>query len=163
MNQRKLHELYLDPYGSFLNDVSEHLSVYNMTDKEIKQSIIDDILVVLFLHKYRSIRINELCRFIQHDSFLVNYVIFHVEELIQEGFLELIDSDTITIPAEKYQAAMDFCGCWYDGYQIPDGINVYKLSDYGKKVIERNGVDLLNNFLCLEMDANLFEENLLTQ
>ena len=81
------------------------------------------------------------------NEFLTEYIINSINKLIEDGLIELIEKDQIRVNPVKYQMAMDFCGCWYDGYEIPININVVKLTDYGKQLIENNGSNNVSNYL----------------
>lgn len=42
---------------------------------------------------------------------------------------------------DSLQKAMDIAGEWFDGFEIPEGVTVYSLSEEAKKMIEVMGAE----------------------
>lgn len=146
---------YFDDELCFFLVNTDVISVYNMTDQQIKQSIVDDILNVMFTLERKSIKRSEIYRFIDKDDFLVQYVDMLLDELIDTDLIKIVDLEIVTIEKHKYQTAMDFCGTWYEGYTVPDGVEVFGLSDKSKELIELNGFDNFVNSVLDEFAAKM--------
>lgn len=142
----KYSERYYNPYCFFLVNF-EHVSVYNMTDNEIKESIVNDILDLIFTEKLTSVPLNTLYRFIINDNFLVRYVNLMLDELIESKLVVRTPAGNVFIPAYQYQRSMDYCGTWFEGFDPPEGANALVMSPEARDMINENGIDAFVDFM----------------
>ena len=101
---------------------SDYWTIVNMDDSDLRASIIGDLLsFVLWEKEYKeplNITFDELTKFVDTNNLdRVRQQLQH-EEIkhlftVNEGVYRLKDERQIL------QAAMDYCGTWYDGYDSP--------------------------------------------
>lgn len=131
----------------------------NMTDDELRQAIVQDILAFTMTEIETTEKFNlterELVKFViplqrrrildmlKHPEIvgLINY---------SNGHLRIRDDENIR------QAAMDFCGVWYDGYTPtdPTGVITINTSAVVQAVEEHGGIDNLAAALAMEIECS---------
>lgn len=106
-------------------------SINNMSDAELRQSIVDDILMVTMMEKEEKTTIN----FGQHELFRWIKPTQHGWVYGQMGHPEiagLIEHKNgqirIKDVKEVLQAAMDYCGHWWEGYAIPNEPGIFTMN-----------------------------------
>lgn len=126
------------------NDV---FSINNMNDKEVCESIIHDILMVTMLEKEDNVKID----FGQHHLF--RWIKPHqhqrvFREMLNPEIQGLIESKNgqlrIKNIKEVLQAAMDYCGHWWNGFTPPageEGILCLNHEAFEETVEEAGGFD----------------------
>lgn len=150
----------------FLNDEdcrqvvhNDICSIDNMTDRELREAIIDDILgATMWEKEFKEnpyFTLSEFTRFIPRYKQQRVYNMLHhseIKDLIvqtrNKGMIELRIRDQ----QEILQAAMDYCGVWYDGFKIPDEEGIVRINhDVISEAIENHG-SLENLATALAMD-----------
>jgi hypothetical protein len=132
-----LYKDYSDP-EVFLND--EYLfyvvhnsvcSIMNMTDRELRESIVSDILMITMWEKEHNKKVHygftKFLHWLQRD--MHQQVLSEMKHDEISGLID-IQADEIRIKDRKeiLQVAMDYCGMWYEGFIIPVGLNVITTS-----------------------------------
>lgn len=124
MSMCDIDEIMNDPlmFDLVHNDI---LDINKMSDKEIRESIIHDILMVTMIEKEENVTLDfsqsQLLRWIkpmQHSYVLAQMNNKEIAGLIENknGQLRIKDK------TEILQAAMDYCGNWYNGFKPPESI-----------------------------------------
>ena len=127
---------------------SYDFSIDNMNDRELRESIIDDLLTVTMMERVNNItmrfgysqlfklllrsQLKRVTNAMKHDE--INGLI---NRYSTSGYPEL----RIHTRKEILQTAMEYCGAYYEGFSIPDGVTVYSLSGIGQVMIEEMGVE----------------------
>ena len=138
-------------------------SVDNMTDEVLISSILEDILTAQY-HKipfnwydlFRNLPASSISdsRYRTANRFRINRVL---NLLVSDEVMNLVqfDGDLITIKPERVfmQAAMDLAGWWWEGYDIPPGVDVIRLSDEGRDLLEQLGPDVVAESLAMNLIA----------
>lgn len=129
---------------------NEAFSIVNMDDDELKESIIEDILVFTMWELQTSDKLsftfNDLVKFLPvelHDrvreALGTPDVSIYIDHKLGDEIRIIKDLDVL-------QQAMDFCGVWYSGFVIPEGIKVVMTSkDAVKPSPEELSMDMLAN------------------
>lgn len=146
---------------SVVEDYTISYGVQNMSHDEIVAAILDDLLRVRLefaeerphgLHWYDVLRFLKTNR--QKERVLEALCDARVEDLAaedkEEGYEQFINlrADRITL-----QAAMDIAGCWYEGYEVPDGVTTYSFTEKGAALIGELGVEDFVKRLAHEFDT----------
>ncbi|WP_396190409.1 hypothetical protein [Flavobacterium sp.] len=129
----------------------------NMTVDDLRKAIFADLLYFGMWEKERNkklfITFDELTKFVnkadierirqQLDNEEIKYLIN-----VTEGIYNLKDERQI------YQAAMDFCGCWFEGFEIPSGLSdVYTINHdvLDAAVTTHGGLENLATSLAMDL------------
>lgn len=145
MFKRPVEETLNDPlmFSVVHNSV---FSINNMTDEELRQSIVEDILLITMMEKDEKIVLD----FDQHKLFRWIKPLQHRRVYEQMGHPEIFGlierkNGQIRIKDQReiLQAAMDYCGHWWEGYTIPNepGIITFNQEVFEEKVNEAGGFD----------------------
>lgn len=135
---------------------NEVFSVDNMSDREVRESILEDLLEVAAWESKNDAKLNftveTLVRFISNEKqkLRVFNALCHPEITL-----------LLTLPEEQLriksnwniqQAAMDYCGVWHEGHEIP-GVGIIDQKELSKKDKE----DLVNKLsgVFLEISSNV--------
>lgn len=121
-------------------------SINNMSDEEVRQSIIDDVLLITMLEKGENTTIefgqHQLFRWIkpyQHSRVYKQMCHPEISGLIEQknGQIRIKDQ------REILQASMDYCGHWWDGFTIPNEPGIVTLNHdvFEEKVNAAGGFD----------------------
>lgn len=142
-------------------------SIDNMTDKELCEAIIDDVLSVTMwekeLGKKMHFGITQLLRFIpkckqkrvkkalKHDdiSGLIQIDRIYRGNTLTGSEIRIKDHPVIL------KAAMDYCGVWYGDEEIPEGELVIDCGALARKVHELGGIENTVESLTMDMVANI--------
>jgi hypothetical protein len=141
-----------------LQDDETMPSVVDFDDEEIRQAIVQDIMSATFWEKQTGEKLSfdfeELVRFVNPASRArVEEQIKHgdVQELIVEvhGQLRLRDQRSVE------QAAMDFCGVYYDGYEMPYGVLKVDRSAIAQAIEDHGGINQFADSLKMDLQSNV--------
>lgn len=121
-------------------------SINNMSDEELRQSIVDDVLLITMIEKEEKVTIDfdqqQLFRWIkptQHGWVYSQMGHPEISGLIERknGQIRIKDQHEIL------QAAMDYCGHWWDGFTIPNEPGIVTLNHdvFEEKVNAAGGFD----------------------
>ncbi len=126
---------------------NDMFSINNMSDKEVRESIIHDILMVTMIEKEEKVTLD----FDQHQLFRWikltqhGYVFTQMNNQEISGLIENKNGQLrIKDQREILQAAMDYCGHWYDGFEPPEGEeDIFRVNAEGfqAQVEEAGGFD----------------------
>ena len=58
------------------------------------------------------------------------------------------------------QNLMNECGCWWEGYTIPDGVNVVSLTEKGKELLANNSIEDITAMFAHEMMYGETDKNI---
>ena len=121
---------------------SDVFSIDNMSEEELREAVIQDILMITMWEKHFQKKLHfsksSLMRFIndtgvsrvikalQHTDVVDKIYIQVTEEHVG---IKTIKNEEIRIKDDALQEAMDYCGCWYEGYIMPDDDSVIILTD----------------------------------
>lgn len=111
-------------YNWFLIDTA-WMSVRNMSDVSLRESIVDDALTVTMYELENKTSLAWDNKHLQSKLCADAYqrVMGQLSHQEIAGLL-VTDGNKIRIRnnREILQAAMDYCGHWYEGYNVPDGV-----------------------------------------
>lgn len=153
-------EMMIDQYGWSLVD-NEVFSINNMSDREIRESIIEDLLVVTVYEirektevKYTQWSLVRWLPFYRRNSILRMLDHCEIANLIErsEGKIRIRNDRNIL------RAAMEYCGVyyseWFDKEELPKdliGLN----NQVVKELIEKNGsFDNVVKSFTMDLKAN---------
>lgn len=162
--------MFKRPLDETLNDIYMyslvHTSVFsvdNMSDKELRESIIEDLLFITMLEKEEKIvlefdqqKMFRWLKAVQHSRVYNQMLDPEISGLIErkDGQIRIKDQQEIL------QAAMDYCGHWWEGFKIPNEPGIFTMNH---KVVEEQieaagGFDqfidgLVNQLVADEMDG----------
>ncbi len=137
-------------------------SINNMSDAELRQSIVDDILMVTMMEKEEKTTIN----FGQHELFRWIKPTQHGWVYSQMGHPEisgLIERKNgqirIKNVKEVLQAAMDYCGHWWEGFNIPNepGIITMNHEKVDEMIADAGSFDQFINNLAHTLQADMMD------
>ena len=142
-------------------DVCEgvYVGVQHMSDHEIEQSIIADLVVIL--KEVGALHWTELFHFIRTKKQTLR-VLNALIRLTDQGMV-IEEGQYVRLRTEKtsaLQMAMDFAGVYcldYPGITYPDGL--IQLSDTGRDVLEQLGVDGAAEMLVAELQHPITSVN----
>lgn len=123
-----LGEIYSRQLATISNGGDTIFCIRNMTEQEVREAIVDDILAVTMWEiqnpgKPISYDLKEMLRFVHQDYRKnVEGQLNHPEI---DGLFTIIDGQyrIIKEPA-VLKAAMNYCGAWYNGYTPPEDVEV---------------------------------------
>lgn len=139
-------------------------SINNMSDAELRQSIVDDILMVTMMEKEEKTTIN----FGQHELFRWIKPTQHGWVYSQMGHPEisgLIERKNgqirIKDVKEVLQAAMDYCGHWWEGFNIPNepGIITMNHEKVDEMIADAGSFDQFINNLAHTLQADMMDNS----
>ena len=119
-------------------DGVEIFTISAMSDEEVRQSVIQDILAATMIQKEQGVSLEydfaNMIRFVNAGNHERVVTALNDEEvqsfIIQEnGQYRIADDPTVL------QAAMDFCGVYYEGFDWPDGVITVNREGFQEKVI----------------------------
>lgn len=141
------------------NDV---YNIDNMSDEELRQSIIDDVLAVTIWEKQTGDQavfgMDVLCRYLTEEQKLRVESLIHQHEInpyfdITPTSIRIKDDRTLL------QAAMDYAGVWYDGFDCPEGAFSLDRDAFHEAVEEFGGLDNLATALAMELGSTHHSTN----
>ena len=165
MTNSNFHPDHVDPIA-FLNcedafQITDNyvFSITNMTDRELREAIIHDILSITMWEKENNRKLHfgftRLNRFLpRHLHKRVSLQMKHDEicNLIQ---IQRNDSGSEIRIKDNHailQAAMDYAGTWYTGFNIPDGVCVFSVNH---ELVEKlGGIDAIATLVVNDIKAS---------
>lgn len=133
---------------------NEVFSIVNMDDDELKESIIEDILVFTMweiqANERLSFTFEDLVRFLPEDLHSRVQEALESEEVAVYLDDSLVDEIRIVKNRSVLQEAMDFCGCWYSGFKMPDDITIISVN---RDAIKPHP-ELLSLSMAMDNEAN---------
>ena len=160
-------EEYREPYKLLNNGiirqlVDNHLfSIKNMSPKELLESIVEDILMVTMWEIQTGIKLHfgytKLVEFLPRSLHPLVYENLRNPEI--SGLIEITDSKfrskELRIKNDRaiLQAAMDYAGVWYSGFEQPTE-GVISLSLLREKVQDMGGIDAASQSIAMDLMAN---------
>ena len=168
MTNSNFHPDHVDPIA-FLNcedafQITDNyvFSITNMTDRELREAIIHDILSITMWEKENNRKLHfgftRLNRFLpRHLHKRVSLQMKHDEicNLIQ---IQRNDSGSEIRIKDNHailQAAMDYSGVWYHGFNIPNDTNIFSVDH--EQVEKLGGIDAITKLISsdiLALDMN---------
>ena len=115
---------------------NECFSVDNMDDREVMESIVNDILMVTMWEKQTGektqFRFQELLMHLNGDQW--DRVLGLMDNNEISGLISItegVEGPELRIKDnhEILQASMDYCGIWYTGFIVPEGTSVIKAAE----------------------------------
>lgn len=151
-------QVFLDCiYARCLADIYEMgqltFSVSNMTDLEVLESIVGDIVGATMWEIQTEKTLNfdrvELLKFVPQEQHLRILTILNEDSFVRNLLADEVNGQ-LRIDKDKLQQAMDFSGVWYDGYEMAEDAIV----------VDREAINpmfqnpVLLSSLLMEMKAN---------
>lgn len=116
---------YLDDYYQWSVTHNEFYSVDNMSDKDLEESIIQDILgVTMFCKEFKmsgKFTVGVLTRLLYNKQ-ARRVVDLLKRKRVKKFLVHTEDGYRIKDDKKTLQAAMDMCGVWYDGFEMPEDV-----------------------------------------
>lgn len=145
----------------------EAFSIDNMDDGVLAQAIITDVLTMQ-LEDERAPHWEDLFRFLYGDDYST-LPVWEAEEIFYKRTARVFDmyfsnevqqfveihGEYLSIRPELLQAAMDYVGVWYAGYEIPDGIEAIALNPEFEIAAKERGLNSLLTDLTMDAMANV--------
>lgn len=155
-------KVFLDcKYARELQDDPSATSVTDYTDEEVRHSIVQDVLAVTFWEKQVGGKLNfdwsELVRFIGAASLVrVEEAYKHpdvqVHLQVTDGQIRLKEGRVLE------QAAMDYCGVWYDGFDMPDDVFRVNRDALSDAVGRHSSIEKLADALMMDMQSTVIPD-----
>lgn len=135
----------------------EFFNIDNMSDRELREAIVDDVLGVTIWEKQSGKRanftFNILTRFLTHEQRVrVKEAMTHPEiyPFFDPNFNENIRIfDTIPV----LQAAMEYAQVWFSGYDQPAGLISVDREKLQQMINDNGGIENVADGLLMEMVA----------
>lgn len=151
---------FLDMQDIWSVSHSDVFSINNMTDRELRESVVEDVLAVTMWVKTFAqpldFKIETLMRFLKSDD-QRERVFTALNDAEVKGLFEMNENQQLRIRdnREILQAAMDYCGNWYGGFTIPPNIDVIMSnSEMLDEAVQQYGsVDGVIDALSMEFKA----------
>ena len=162
MLERSIEETLNDVY-MFSVVHNNVFSILNMTEEEIRQSIVEDLLLVTMIEIGENTKLHfGFTKFLRWlPRYLHKKVIKQLRHDEINGLIE-IKGREIRIRNNRtiLQAAMDYCGHWYEGFDIPNepGIITVNREKLEEAVEEAGGVDQLAEKLAKKINADMLDQ-----
>lgn len=133
------------------NDV---FNIDNMSDKELRQAIVEDVLCVTIWEKQTGKKadftFDTLTRYLtEKQKSKVKASLFHDE--IFPFFNHFPDNLRVSDNKRTLQAAMDYCGVWFNGYDMPNGIIRMDRESVHEAVEKHGGLDNLIDSMVMSL------------
>lgn len=130
-------------------------SIDNMSDEELRQSIVEDVTSVTMWEKQAKqeavFTVDTLCRFLTPEQRQ------RVEEAMKHetiaSFFDFSKGIRIHDNKETLQAAMDYCLVWFHGYDRPKGTISIDRNALGDAFDDAGGMENYATMLSMEINA----------
>lgn len=140
---------------------SDVFSINNMSDRELRESVVEDVLAVTMWVKTFAqpldFKIETLMRFLKSDD-QRERVVTALNDAEVKGLFEVNENQQLRIRDHRdiLQAAMDYCGNWYHGYVIPPNIDVLMSNPemIGEALEQYGSFDNVVEAMTMEFKAN---------
>jgi hypothetical protein len=133
-------------------------SINNMTDEEVRQSIIQDLVMLhdYWLEEKATLRWYDLFRFLPYE-YQRNRVLNQLVHPEIYNLFEILPNDEIRIRNNKVilQAAMDYCGFYLDGYDMPIEGMLHINPENIVTLIASPNLEQTIKELLIQLDANV--------
>ena len=135
----------------------QDVSLYS--DEEMRQAIVQDVLQATFYELYCSKKIlftdGTLCRAIPHDQ--IERVLKMLEHPEICGLVTRDKYNNLRIRTERacLQAAMDYCGVYYNGYDMPAGVIRTDPVALQEMAAAHGGIDQVIESIMMELEADI--------
>lgn len=163
------HESFKDPNVFFgMEEIWEVVdntvfSIRNMDEHELRQAIVQDILSVNMWEKHYGqtvhFGLSKLMRFIPRQQFKRVWAALKHEEIYPLLEIKRTDTDSeIRIRDERaiLQSAMDYCGVWYSGYEMPkNGVLVLNPDSFERIEAAYGNLENLAASIAMDVRAEL--------
>lgn len=163
-NKSNFHPLCRDP-EFFLGDeeswevkMGESFSIVNMSDAELMEAIVQDVLCVTAweqeMNRKLDFGIEQLLRFVPSQIWREKVVL-----LLKQGEIKgLFDQNgtQVRIKSDRavMQTAMDYCGLWMYGYDIPDSALKFNAEGFTEAVEKHGGLNNLVAAMGMDLHAS---------
>lgn len=137
---------------------NEVFSVDHMSDKELREAIVEDVLTATMWEKQTGKRIdftmNTLCRFLSHEQRVrIKEAMIHPEiySLFDPNFndnIRIFDTQVIL------QAAMDYVGVWFTGYVMPEGALCVDRQALQEAMDTHGGIDNFIDAIVMDLTSS---------
>lgn len=154
---------FLNCRDAFQVTHTPYFSIENMSDEELRQSIIEDLVAVTMWEKLMSKKLHfGFSRFLY---WIPRYMHKRVREQMSHPEIEGLiciqrteNNSEIRIRDNHaiIQAAMDYCGVWYDGFVIPKGVRVFSVNH--ERIEELGGIDAVAELVTKEIISAEMDE-----
>lgn len=140
---------------------NEMFSVWNMTDRELCESIVEDVLAVTMWEIQKNEQVyfssNTLVRNLESHrakakvlNQIGNPEISKIFDILA-GYRIRIKNDPAIL-----QAAMDYCGVWYSGYNMPAGTIIHADDNVmDEKIAQYGSLENLAKAMSMELDITV--------
>ena len=144
-----------DSVGRQLGD-QPFCKVADFTDDELCQAIVDDILAVTMFERVTTNKIGmfdkeELVKFAGEENKGRIKLLIHRVDI--KHLIVFHEDGNLRIPNEHeiLQAAMDYCGCVYDGFKMVEGEQYFSLNM--AKIEEMGGIEAVAEQVAMDIVA----------
>lgn len=137
---------------------TNYYSIEYMDARELREAIVEELLIVTMMERINKVQLdfgyNQLFKFVLRSHHKRIKTAMQHDEIC-----ELMDNKEVNgkiqlriknVPA-ILQAVMEYCGVYYDGFTIPEGVTVYGLSQETKDMISTNSLDDVVSFISKEL------------
>lgn len=133
---------------------SDVFSVKNMTNEELQQSIVEDILAVTFWEEQTGNKVkfglDELLRFVEPVKLRERVVLTLKDPAVDVFMKGDLNNLRIKDNTSIRQVAMDKCGVWFSGYEMAEGAMIINREEVQAAVDQHGGVE--NYAAAINMD-----------
>lgn len=160
MNYATVNEWLADGYAWNIYHEEDVYSIRYMGNKELAESIVEDLLQLTFYEKRNKVNVNfdfnTLVRFLKSPGDIQRVKDIFETEVVQK-FITIVGNNQVRIKDDRdtQQAAMDFCGSWMEGFDVPDEPGIIKVNNevLEEKINTHGGIDNLAKALAMEINA----------
>lgn len=136
-----------------------------MSDKEVRESIVEDLLCFTMWEiqtgQKLDVSFDELVRFTTDDQKeRIKREIDH-EDI---RYFVICDGNQLRIKNDKtvLQAAMDYCGCWYSGFEMPsEGVGSIDREALNDLIEQHGSLENLAGSMMMEMSCTTMPSKLI--
>ena len=156
-----LGEIYARQLVSIIVDGEHMCCVSNMTEREVREAIVDDVLAVTMWEtqnpdKPISLDFQEMLRFVHEDyRSLVETQLNHPEIA---GLMTVVDGQYRIVKEHAVlKAVMDYAGVWYDGFTPPDDIEIIGINreKFDEMIKTHGSIENLAKNISAQVDMDL--------
>lgn len=138
----------------------EVYSIDNMDDKQLMESILEDLLQLTFYETSNSVSVHftyaTLVRFLPKTA-QRNRVKEMLESETVQKYVTTDQNGMLRIKNDRHlqQEMMDLIGVWMEGFDVPDSPGIIRVNNevLKEKVEQHGGIDNLAKALSMEVEA----------
>lgn len=156
-------QAFLNCEETFQLTHGDFFSINNMSDKELREAILNDLILITMWEKQHNQKLHfgftKMFRFLPRDLHdRVRKQMKHDEicELIQITHLKHGTEIRIKDNHQILQAAMDYSGVWFDGFEMPDDIPIICVDH--QKIEKMGGHEVVVETLTTKIMASIMDE-----